>query len=932
MPEQRSHSFPLYINRILPAWGTPVYLNAAVWRSVLYNQPLMQICLRALIADCIASEWQIMARDSNEKEALKKDISHYTNIVKVNMGYGLRGFDQWVSRGLTDLYTIPAGWNNELVRYEPGNSPLSRPWSETRPELGHIAEIVYVDGGTVEIWPDPELPFIQKVPGYQPVFFNEDHWARTVFAPRVEIDRGGLGMPPPELVYLVIVILNAGDKYFWRLLGDNPPAGILNLKTMTKDKAVEHMIGIRSLFEGTEPLKVPVIYETVDELQWIPFGRPPTEISYRETTTHYGELCAAAYGLTLTDLGIGDQGRTLAGAIRAERRAQRNGFAVARESIAKLIDENILPDYLKFGWITEDEEAKVQRGRAFLVMAQALKAAKDAGLITSTEGQAQLKEDGYLTIEVEPPEELPPGPKQNQLPNGNEAAQEIADKVPAEEGGRGDITGKSVSQVVELSGSQLVARHNVPGHEQHTHSLYTSSPTRLAKLRKKVAAVQHKLEDVVNGKLNVGVGGADDLKQAKGKGLWTTRLNGVGIYARSEADAYPVIKYLQGGGRYGTPTFSRLLGYSEREIQEYQEYLGELARSDLVGKADIERALEMGEGVPDADYDLMEQLADVLKPRLRTIARKATGQNLTPLIRTAARKLFPTTGAVVKSQVGIEAEWLRERLAQHAGQPSRLDAIPDILRMDEELEGDLNEELERDRFWELALETALLTALTGIFTLAYSAGARRAAEVAGRALGRNDWIRLSFDLKNPETLRQIEESAAQLVRRVNEGTKFYLRRSIAAGVDEGLASPTIAKMIREGANLEAILSSGEFMEGVLGKVRADLDTLTDYRANSIVNTEVNRAESMGRLGQWQKMGLTRKRWVHRGKVGATHPCAVCQANQALGFVPMDYLYPTAFGDEALTPPAHAAVDHCGIEFDEDELIGRASELNVWAGE
>lgn len=104
--------------------------------------------------------------------------------------------------------------------------------------------------------------------------------------------------------------------------------------------------------------------------------------------------------------------------------------------------------------------------------------------------------------------------------------------------------------------------------------------------------------------------------------------------------------------------------------------------------------------------------------------------------------------------------------------------------------------------------------------------------------------------------------------------------------------------------------------------------MTDYRTNSIVNTEINRAESMGRLGQWSEMGLTQKQWRH---TGADDACHICRGNQDLGLVPMDYVYSDSFGG-TLGPPGHPGVCHCHIEFSEDELLERAGDLRVWSGE
>lgn len=82
---------------------------------------------------------------------------------------------------------------------------------------------------------------------------------------------------------------------------------------------------------------------------------------------------------------------------------------------------------------------------------------------------------------------------------------------------------------------------------------------------------QHCLKDVIDGKYPVGVEGNSgrDILKAKQLGLFTCNVNGIDIYAKCEADARPLIHYLERGGEYGSEEFSRILGYSESEITEY---------------------------------------------------------------------------------------------------------------------------------------------------------------------------------------------------------------------------------------------------------------------------------------------------------------------------------------------------------------------------
>lgn len=188
-------------------------------------------------------------------------------------------------------------------------------------------------------------------------------------------------------------------------------------------------------------------------------------------------------------------------------------------------------------------------------------------------------------------------------------------------------------------------------------------------------------------------------------------------------------------------------------------------------------------------------------------------------------------------------------------------------------------------------------------------------------------VGLDFTLTNPATLSRLEAQAAELVVRINDGTRYYLKRMLVSGVEQGLSSPDIADLIKQNVKLEEIIKQGDFMDGVIARIKADFPSLTTQRLDSIVNTEINRAETSGRVRQWGEMGLTKKMWATDQA-----PCDLCSTNEALGYVPMDYLYSTVFGDSVADgPPGHPGECHCHIKFDEAELMGKAGELKVWDG-
>jgi len=92
---------------------------------------------------------------------------------------------------------------------------------------------------------------------------------------------------------------------------------------------------------------------------------------------------------------------------------------------------------------------------------------------------------------------------------------------------------------------------------------------------KRLLDKQHSLQDVIDGRCLVGVEGdsGNDILRAKQLGLFTCNVKGIDIFAKCEEDARPLIHYLERGGVYGSLEFSRLLGYSDEEVDEYADYI-----------------------------------------------------------------------------------------------------------------------------------------------------------------------------------------------------------------------------------------------------------------------------------------------------------------------------------------------------------------------
>lgn len=801
-PKQKSLEFPSTLRRFLPNWITPMWTDAARWRAVVRNQPIAIICRDRLIAYLQGLPWDIRAKETGEQEALEEDIKYYKEFV-------LRDFDEKMELIWQDALDLPIGGGAELVRWPANVLPEVEEYGEifkvTRPNpRGHVFKVVPVDGATLAPTYDNDFPIMQRVPGNatQGVFFNDNEMGRILLSPRPEFKVKGYGMPPPQRIFLSISLLYNGDQYYANLLSDTPEAGILDLIDMSMDDAQEWVSSYQTLLQGIDPQKIGVLYQHEKPAVWIPFGRPPADMLYNETTLKYGRITAAGYWLSLADVGLDPEGRTLAGEIRRQRDARRTGFGIVTEKTTNFMNRNVLPPYLEFAFIEKDDEAMSNTGRARLLNAQALKAMKEGGFITADEGQEQLLKDGLLTIEVMPPSERPQPPQLPAPPQGEQGPGQTEDqtsteteRVPPSQGGRGDV---GVNQALVGRGPD--------------------------------------------------VGDVPD-------------------------SAVPE----------GSPYFAALAGVFDEAFSEMQRRMGD---------AQLKR-----------------------------------------LVKAALREQFPTTS---KALIGLAEHdlllWQAERVKAWFGEESVFDQIPQVQKIDQETLDKLEDLLNRDRWW--ALPDGIDVSIFEIIKDSFAQGAVVAAELIQQflyeeGLADTPKIGIDFKLKNPETLAELESRAAQMVRRVNDGTKYYLKRIIAAGVDEGVSSQEIAERIREGQGVDEILRDSGLVDEVIERARAEIGGLSESRTASIVNTEINRAESEGRVKQWKETGLTRKRWEH---TGSDVPCRVCQGNIAMGFVDMDFLFNSVFGEGSIqSPPGHPGVCHCHVAFDEAELIDKAGELNVWDG-
>lgn len=437
-PGQRSLNISdLFLLRWTPPWSRPPSLPAYTWRAWVLNQPVATVCKETLIASLLSLDWKITPADMSYREELAPTIRYYTKLLEHGgeyLGTDYTGLCEWI---LGDLLDLPFGAAAELGRKNDAPN-------------GRVQWIRPLDAGTLYPTLNLDFPIVQYYQGYQAVAFPNWNIARTYLNPRQEIFREGWGMAPPEKVYFAIDLLTKGDKYYANLLLDIPPVGVFDLGDMEKDSALEWVQAFQLFTAGTtDSFKIPVLYEHTKDAKFIPFGKAPNDIMFDHITLKYAAMVAAAYGVSLNDIGLqttSRSGETLAGAIRSERRTAKTGMARIKTKFRNFIN-TILPDNIQFDFIELDTETTMAMGRARLASTTAFNVMLMAGAMNAQEFRSQMIQDGLITISI--PEDLPKDAKPMLPQGGNGKPKErpglLGYPTPPSQGGNGEAALKSLA-------------------------------------------------------------------------------------------------------------------------------------------------------------------------------------------------------------------------------------------------------------------------------------------------------------------------------------------------------------------------------------------------------------------------------------------------------------------------------------------------------
>ena len=178
----------------------------------------------------------------------------------------------------------------------------------------------------------------------------------------------------------------------------------------------------------------------------------------------------------------------------------------------------------------------------------------------------------------------------------------------------------------------------------------------------------------------------------------------------------------------------------------------------------------------------------------------------------------------------------------------------------------------------------------------------------GLGLAGVDVASTTFNLTNKSVLSLISERAGAFITHIDDGTRNAIVNAILRGVREGISGREIAKSL------------------LADSARKSLVETFRGRTLSIVNTEINWAESHAALDQQRKLGLKKKRWISIPGIR----CPLCEQNSSVGAVKNNYRFKSVFGP-TLAPPGHPGICHCYLTFEKDELKALGDSPSYWLG-
>lgn len=328
----------------------------------------------------------------------------------------------------------------------------------------------------------------------------------------------------------------------------------------------------------------------------------------------------------------------------------------------------------------------------------------------------------------------------------------------------------------------------------------------------------------------------------------------------------------------------------------------------------------------------MQGLNDILTDAFQGIVGRITDADLNQLLHDTSILLIPAVKEA-KSFTDSYDRWLEEFYLLDRGQESLLKSKAIIRKQHKakELAKDL---LLTYRWWDISDEE-LLAATTMLFKAAYEDALDSFNEQVWQSLYEGGLVDSPYPedykptLINSVILGELDAYANRMVTNLNQGSQYYLGQILTRSVMENLSKPEIRERINEGEDIGEVIATLGLIDDMAQSFKANLTELIVPRADRAAAFEISNVIGSAKLQAMKSMGLTTKSWLTLGP----DPCIICQSNAALGDVPLDYEYDSAFGFTKW-PLAHP-FGECDIVFDKAELyaiIDTGREITLYRGE
>lgn len=338
------------------------------------------------------------------------------------------------------------------------------------------------------------------------------------------------------------------------------------------------------------------------------------------------------------------------------------------------------------------------------------------------------------------------------------------------------------------------------------------------------------------------------------------------------------------------------------------------------------------------------EIYKALKPGMDNLIRDATDVRLRRLIRVAAKACEDEVSTALNEifYSASDADW---------GDVDRWNAwydnflfgdmekseIPEIIQSSaKQVEEVMQKAMEADPWWKtLSKDNQLLlfTALIAAYQNSMSETAHQMASFLYE-VGEipNPYPNSTAFVLNSEKVKKYLDSVAMaIIQRTNDGSGYYLRRTVISEVRKALSQPAVADGLHNGTiTLEHLFDDRLWMSSLVSAIQTSLIGITYMRMEDIPANEEITVNRMARVEMYKRAGLKQKAWRTLGP----NPCEkFCIPNEKMGFVPLSHVYLASYPEGVLQPQAH---NHCACElvFSRTEIVelAKSGKFKIWNGE